>query len=357
MIKARRCLVLFAICIPGLALSPLAEALGGPGAFDDAYPRYHTPENIRCNDCHVSYRANEQIKGPNSQLTGAASGQRVNNPWLLPVDDTVELCLSCHDDMAGTPDVVGSDINDLVQRSAGFFARPGERNPNGHDLSWGPGRTSGAPSSRGEVTCIDCHDPHGNGVTRILRPSQSETEITQLGLFVNPGARGMARYESENVAYGTLNSHELREPSSICIDCHARFAGRENTDSDGDGIYSRHPTYDSRRQSMNTIAQGNRRGSTNPGHWDSGVGSGFNGMERLRPVVIGATSYLAASKISARENGVSCLTCHRAHGSSQPFALNWPTQRNPSAGCNQCHGLGDDFGAPPFGSQIATRRP
>ena len=62
-------------------------------------------------------------------------------PWtttpsemLLKYDDPLELCLSCHDNIAGVPDVVGVDVNALTERSAGYFDGPLVTNPRGHNL-------------------------------------------------------------------------------------------------------------------------------------------------------------------------------------------------------------------------------
>lgn len=356
-----------------LVLSSLAVAAGSatfdddapihrtgrePGATSppDARPRFHDGSAGSCRTCHFAPedgggRAND------ADEAGAERSERRLDP--------TRSCLRCHDGVEGIPDVIGDDANGLAQRSAGQFAAVDEPSLNGHDLGTGLdarnrgelcARCHAQPMAGARVTCVDCHDPHGNGNARMLRWSSAPRSTPPLGLFTNPAASGVARYEERNVAYGTLDGPALREPSSMCIDCHHTFSGPGHTQSGAGGHYVRHPSYDSERGAPNRLGQGAESGTIALAHWERGEGTGFDGVGRLRTVVPGATSFAAASRVSG-DNGVNCLTCHRAHGSSHGFALTWnPAGGAPRSGCEQCHAVSEEPGAVSAGAELSATR-
>jgi hypothetical protein len=312
---------------------------------------YHNGDLLICSDCHVMHASMQHNYDGTTDGVDNISGfpwTTAPTPGLLKFGDPLDLCLSCHDGVGGIPDVIGSDVNGLVERSGGFFEGPDILNPRGHNLGRGVDTSPGwglcmrchfgGSFPTAAVTCIDCHDKHGNGNPRNLQYASDPGYTGPLGLFVNPAANGMARYARENVSYGTTNDVNLREPTNMCQDCHHTLARPNDLDPDGDGIHSKHPTYLSEFGSTNTIDQGLIRGTTNPVHWEDGTGPGFDGTNRVPFVTAGATDFTSAHAIDASTNGVLCLSCHKAHGSSSPFGLVWVVDGGiDNTGCDQCH--------------------
>lgn len=312
---------------------------------------FHNGETLICSYCHVIH-SSQQHSGANPEGDapwGAYPQTFTPSKQLLKASDPVLLCVSCHDNVVGIPDVVGTDINGLSDRPSGFFSLPNAANARGHKLETGLPSVAngdwdlcmrchfGGDFTTAAVSCIDCHNPHGNAKARNLQWASYPGGEPDFGIYGN-GATGIAKYDASNVAYGDPGNGIVYEATNMCTDCHHVFSGASYTDPDGNGIHSKHPTYDSERGQTNNIAQGASKGTTDPAHWDDGTGAGFRITPRVRFVNRGASDFASASTIDASVNGVFCLSCHKAHGSDRAFGLTWdPVSGVGGEGCDQCH--------------------
>lgn len=332
---------------PSKSLSLMAPAApASPSAWI-----YHNADKLVCSDCHTMHASQQHPFNPSDPPDAFGTHPRTFTPaaYLLKAADPITLCVTCHDGRAGVPDVIDADTNGLTERSAGFFDAVDVANYRGHNLKTGLSAKPddlcmrchfGGSFATAGVTCIDCHEVHGNGRVRNLRwASYPGGEPAAFGLLMSNSALGnLARYERANVGYGTDNTDNVREVTNMCTDCHHVFSGGYYIDSDLPGVHKRHPAYDSERASTNSIAQGAARGTTDPAHWQNGTGAGFTNTPRLRFINSGATDFAATQVIDPSKNGVFCLSCHKAHGSAYAFSLTWnPVGPTNFDGCEQCH--------------------
>jgi len=152
---------------------------------------------------------------------------------------------------------------------------------------WGNGGiNSGAGSSTFNLACGTCHDPHGNGEYRILRPSP-------------PGSGGGGQNVTDEVTkvYDTTDYFDVSyldaSISGWCTQCHTRYlasSGAEGTDS-GDAIFAyRHrsdgsgtaPTCLKCHTSHGTNAVTTTGGESEGVPWPDGAGASGENSRLLR---------------------------------------------------------------------------
>ena len=301
---------------------PVSEAVAG---------NWHTAGSLRCADCHQQHESGQPGEGPFS--------------YLLVKNSVNELCLSCHDgSVSNAPDVqypVTMYSSTLSGEScAGSFGMAGQDNPNGHNLgilTSTPLRTSGLPQ---ELTCASCHAVHGNGNYRNLLTDPAgvgDSLRVEIGIDImvgrmpdDPPTTGgaAAAYEKDNAGY-------VSGLTQWCSSCHDQL--KTNGSAAAPAHFNGHP---------NDVAlnQFGYQPHSDAKHWVQGQGDGFPssapaGIARVPVLSPTATSFVA-SRTPQETDQVSCMSCHKAHGSSNKKGMLWPyLEGGPTfnAGCQQCH--------------------
>jgi hypothetical protein len=282
---------------------------------------FHDAGVAHCNGCHTMH---------NSEDGALIDGDSPNgNAWLLVDATPSDVCLNCH--ATGLGAVFSDDpLIPSPMKGAGNFTYLQEDNLNdghsgathpipgdaaGHNLV-APGHGLAADATlttspgglfpASEMGCTSCHDPHGTDDFRML---YGAGRLVQAGVatFTNPApdATGLS------VFFGTESntSHTAYRGgmSAWCGNCHGDF-------------------HDNNTQLIH--ASGQSMGGTIATAYGlyNGTGElpGDPTLSYLAAVpfedALNATGYTDGPSAASQ---VSCVTCHRAHGSSAPNAGRW----------------------------------
>jgi predicted CXXCH cytochrome family protein len=337
-----------------LAAAALAGAPRGARAGD-----YHVGATLVCADCHTMHASLghglDGTPAPGPPVAPAPGGPQT---YLLKAAGN-DLCLACHDGRTDAPDVYGDQALASV-RAAGGLNRTGDTGAwaegNGHTLGSGdvaPGGTWRAPAG---LACIDCHDKHGNGSYRNLRPDRGGAAgAAQVDVTYAVGGPGPAstmaveaqaplgdpatHYAAGNVRYGTAGGKTL---SDWCAGCHASVHGAPgnlpvggspvgDTPSLAGDEWLEHPT------GGVTMGAARTNGRVDATHWWLTSGAG---APRSRVPVVAP-----GGAVPADDNQPFCGSCHKAHGSTHRGGLIYDDDRTttpedgarPLDTCQQCH--------------------
>ncbi|MDO8586736.1 MAG: cytochrome c3 family protein [Armatimonadota bacterium] len=295
---------------------------------------YHTGSALKCYQCHVMHATKSHLYTDDADDEFAPGGAVTTYDHLLREADVAGLCLSCHD--GGEEIDVYGDTTQGGQptlRSAGRFNDAATTpyapfaSEYGHNLKNGAETPPGGSGSY-DLDCAGCHDPHGNANYRNLRDlgsggvsyaktvndtSKDVFELKPYPAFAVPDA-----YDASNISYNQPDgsSHHLE---GFCVSCHTSI---HNDDSSSGWL--KHPTIGhSVSYTAGTASPLKTLGGT-PAAGDSGA--------------------LVAGQ-------VSCVSCHKAHGSTHPFGLIYDNRttagiEDSAAGenirvtCKHCHDKG-----------------
>ncbi len=286
---------------------------------------FHRGGVASCTVCHTMH---------NSQ-----NGQPVNpapdNNYLLVINSATDLCLSCHETENGSV-WANSPLNPTTERGSGNFAFYGAPNindaPNGlmYPLSGSHGiHNCAAPSQNAGsdpvnatspgggypsslLSCTSCHDPHGNENFRMLRGTGQLPGGEANFIYEAPLAEGIPLTGAGESL--TLHTAYQSGWSNWCANCHGLY--HENS-----SIGFEHPVDDHLSSDMITTYE-LYDGTVNP--------TGGNPLLSYLPHVPfedpSATSTSTSGPTISSQ--ISCMTCHRAHGSSAVDMGRWDFRAN-----------------------------
>lgn len=337
---------------------------------------YHYNTSMKCSDCHSMHASAHEnlpsVVGDGAAITTPGAGK---NEFYFPAAlapqhyllKNTDVCASCHKDQTFAPDVVGDNLNGYV-RSAGGVKEVGAATGGGHVI----GTTTRPPGYNGAgvgnyfaagsvLECYSCHSPHGGAGFRNLVPYQMRGAVGGANAgFITPTVAKAAAFDTtkdvtilgadtyafggtfsnyygrDKVVYSNTQSATYNGTTStnrmdqFCGVCHGAFHGGSinDTGSVGDGVeFVRHPT--------STVTIG-----AAPASYVAAANQAFANLK----------VYQATGTATRGTDSPGCLTCHKAHGNNNPFALIFPgttatDTTEEGAGvyknlCKTCHSMG-----------------
>ena len=317
-----------AVLVPfGVAL------LGSPAAAGD----FHTGATLRCADCHVMHFSQSHGFMPDGSGFSVSLGSSGPYGYLLR-NKVNDLCLSCHDGSAFTPDVLGLNAGSGAGnvRQAGYLNRLGlvGLEPTGHTLdslaeapgsdpAWKPEDDNGTGSG---LNCINCHHQHGyaGGSSSYRNLKMDPGNLGFLGAVVtyNDDQIGTNDLTKDVFVRTKLDYDEsqvdFNEPDPTqstlgtwCGGCHTLFHGTPGDgatiggESDMGGPFShfvRHP------------AAGVNIGDLGGGHSSlDDYNAHLNKVKVMSEVGVWDP---AGSDVTP-----TCISCHKGHGNGNAFGL------------------------------------
>ena len=307
-----------------------------------------------CSDCHTMHNSQDGV-------TIVATPQ-VN---LLAVADG---CLGCHGgtnvdtaNFAAGPYVYDSGITDETTSLAGGnfgWVLPGNGgDAKGHNVSDIAALAADATlatspgGTEGQVSCADCHGSGGHHSNATGSITAGATAGTSYRFLQHGAGLGVSGYEDPNyeAASGVLSSNLSATThnqykgdtavaatdtiSAFCASCHGDF----HTTVGVPGAWTRHPT----DRDLNGLG----------GEYALYNVAGVSGRTYSTDIPVGSTNVsavLGEVVINAGDAIVTCLSCHRAHGSPNDdmlrfaYTMDAHSGTGANTGCFVCHTAKDD---------------
>jgi len=257
---------------------------------------WHYGTSSVCSDCHTQHNS-----------TAGSPMRTDNDPSpaanLLLRGTAMELCLSCHDgSKPEAPDVV-TPISYVARSAAGSFPNSGGTPTSiAHHLNNGAAEVPPGGTIPMVLLCTTCHDPHGNDNYRNLRPDPTRTGLAPVAVL----ARQTVKPDGSNPAqvYVPLNVIYKSGVSRWCAQCHGA-----------------------------TVTPGHH--SVDKPIW----GSPSSDYTRWTAVTLPRVPVQSPTDdaIPSTDDQVTCLSCHKAHGSDNGKTLIYADDTTIDSTCEECH--------------------
>lgn len=256
----------------------------------DAFPPnqnahgYYSSNTALCKNCHNTHTS--------------------NGPKLLSFATVNDTCMSCHDGTGSKYDVINGKVSTSdnkatsIDTPSGPFGgkvfgkslianEPESIHSLGAVISTAPG---GNPNGTGKwaetLGCGSCHDAHGSPNYRMLATSLPYNSNISVKAYAYTGAH------AENVYY-------VSGMNNFCMGCHPAYNAPQGSGETKFGVdFGGTVSGEAYRHSMDVSP------------------ASFKVGDVLQP--LSTTLPLEGNDTNYDSNKIMCLTCHTAHGSSQP---------------------------------------
>lgn len=267
--------------------------------------QWHMRESNTCSDCHTQHNSQngQPMRTDNSPNPA---------PMLLRRATPLELCLSCHDGSnPAAPDVI-APVSYVTDAAGGLFPDAGGTpidagNSTAHHLNTPSAVIPPGGTQPMILVCTTCHDPHGNDNYRNLRPDPTQTNqlpVTVVAIQTNtPNGSNPVDVYATYKAGGAPNVIYKSGVSAWCGKCH----GAPDPTAD-------HPV--------------------DKPIWNATQASYATWLSVVLPRV---PVHSASATIPSQDNQVMCLSCHKAHGSTNYQATLAPDGVTLDSACEECH--------------------
>jgi predicted CXXCH cytochrome family protein len=271
---------------------------------------------------------------------GCHRAHTARGQFLLAATDTVAMCLACH---GATGAGATTNVTDGVRAGTSLGLRGGGFTNATMDTSWTatalvpalsrPVTSSHMVDGTTQVTmwgngalgtagvgpsvtlgCTSCHNPHGNGTYRILRPIPTGSGATAAVTVADGQTLGYTVTSSVNRYFGQDYGYWpwIYDLDLWCAQCHTRYDAN-NASPDGLGGPGHVPTVDSTYKFRHMTRFENW---SNCAVCHAGAGTG----PAPDPFGVGATGFAMEP---------TCQACHVVHGSAAQMgtfsgAVEWP---------------------------------